>query len=93
MLWRHKRMLEQLDLDFEEHIRRETQDNIDRGMNPEAARYAALSKFGNMTRIKEDTRDIWSFTWLEQLASNSRVTFAMLYEPCAAIRASPPPQF
>jgi len=29
-----KRMLEQLDADIREHIERETQDNIERGMSP-----------------------------------------------------------
>jgi predicted permease len=78
MIWRRKRMLEKLDLDFEEHIRRETEDNIHRGLNPEEARYAALRKFGNVTRIKEDTREIWSFTWLEQLARDVRYALRTL---------------
>jgi predicted permease len=64
---RRKRMLEDLDQDIRDHIERETQDNIDRGMPPEEARYAALRKFGNATRMKEETREIWSFVWLEQL--------------------------
>jgi hypothetical protein len=34
---------------------RETQDNIDSGMSPEEARYAALRKFGNVARVKEQT--------------------------------------
>ena len=36
-----KRMLEHLDEDIREHIARETQDNIERGISPEEARYAA----------------------------------------------------
>src|SRR5208282_6891484 len=64
---RRKRILEDLDQDIREHIERETQDNIDRGMSPEEARFAAMRKFGNVTRVKEDTREVWSFVWLEQL--------------------------
>jgi putative ABC transport system permease protein len=78
MIWRRKRMLEKLDLDSEDHIRREMEDNIDRGMKPEEARYAALRKFGNVTRVREDTREIWSFTWLEQLLQDFRYTFRTL---------------
>jgi predicted permease len=78
MIWSRKRMLRNLDRDFEEHIRRETEDNIDHGMNPEDARYAALRKFGNVTRIREDTRDIWSFAWLEQLAQDFRYAWRTL---------------
>src|SRR6516162_10987418 len=62
-----KRMLESLDQEIRDYIEAETQDNIERGMAPEEARYAALRKFGNVTRIKEETREVWSFVWLEQL--------------------------
>jgi hypothetical protein len=60
-------MMEDLDRDIREHIAMETQDNIERGMSPEEARYAAMRKFGNVTKVKEATREVWSFVWLEQL--------------------------
>jgi hypothetical protein len=58
---RRTRMLQDLDRDIRDHIEKETQDNIERGMPAEEARYAALRKFGNVTRVTEDTRDLWSF--------------------------------
>ena len=64
---RRKRMMENLDQDIRDFIERETQDNIGCGMSPEEARYAALRKFGNVTRVKEETWEVWSFVWLEQL--------------------------
>jgi macrolide transport system ATP-binding/permease protein len=69
---RRKRMLNQLDEDIRDHIERETQDNIDRGMSPQEARYAALRKFGNVTRVKEQTREVWSIKWLEQFLQDLR---------------------
>ncbi len=75
---RRKRMLEDLDKDIREHIARETQDNIERGMLPEEAHYAAKRKFGNVTRVKEDTREVWSFVWLEQLVEDIRFGLRML---------------
>ena len=63
---RRKPMMEDLDQDIREHIAMETQDNIERGLAPEEARFAAIRKFGNVTRVKEDTREVWSFVWLEQ---------------------------
>ena len=69
---RRKRMLESLDNDIREHIAQRTQENIDRGMSPEEARFAALRMFGNVTRVKEDTREIWSFVWLEELLQDIR---------------------
>jgi hypothetical protein len=67
---RRKRMMDDLDQDIRDHIEMETQDNIERGMSPEAARYAALRKFGNMARVKEETRKVWSHTWLEQFVQD-----------------------
>jgi predicted permease len=75
---RRKQMLEELDEDICDHIARETQDNIERGMAPEEARYAAVRKFGNVTRVKEETREVWSFVWLEQLLQDIRFGLRML---------------
>jgi putative ABC transport system permease protein len=75
---RRKRMMEVLDEDICDHIDRETQDNIDRGMSPEEARYAAIRKFGNVTQVKEETRDVWSFIWLEQLLEDIRFGLRLL---------------
>jgi putative ABC transport system permease protein len=70
---RRKPMMEDLDRDIREHIAIETQDNIERGMSPQDARYAALRKFGNVTLVMEETHEVWSFVWLEQLAQDIRV--------------------
>src|ERR1700674_2294896 len=75
---RGKRMMDDLDQDIREHIERETQDNIERGMPPQEARYAAVRKFGNVTRVKEETREVWSFVWLEQLLQDIHFGLRML---------------
>jgi predicted permease len=75
---RRNRMLDELDQDIREHIERETQDNIERGMSPEEARYAALRKFGNVMRVKEETREVWSIVWLEQLLQDIHFGLRML---------------
>src|SRR6516164_4421675 len=75
---RGRRMLEELDADIREHIERETQDNIERGMRPEEARYAAVRKFGNVMRVKEETREVWRLTWLEELWQDIRYGLRML---------------
>jgi predicted permease len=73
-----KEMMRDLDDDIRDHITRETQDNIDRGMTPEDARLAAFRKFGNVAQIKEDTRRVWTTLWLEQLAQDVRCGMRML---------------
>ena len=57
---RRRRMMEDLDQEIRDFIQRETQDNIARGMAPQEARYAALRKFGNVVRVKEETWEVWN---------------------------------
>jgi predicted permease len=70
---RRKRMLEGLEQDIRDHIEKETEDNLERGMSGEEARRAAMRKFGNVTRLKEETWEVWSFVWLEQLLQDTRL--------------------
>ncbi|HEY6346719.1 MAG TPA: ADOP family duplicated permease [Bryobacteraceae bacterium] len=75
---RRKRMLEDLDNDIREHIEAETLENIERGMSPKEARYAALRKFGNRTRVKEETREVWTILWLDVLREDVRFGLRMI---------------
>ena len=65
-------MLQALDQDIRDFIERETQDNIECGMAPEEARYAALRKFGNVLQVKEEVSAVWSVVWLEQFLQDIR---------------------
>ncbi len=79
MIWRRRRrLLAMLDLDIEDYLQRETAENIERGMDPQSARYSALRTLGNVTRHKEDTRAVWSWLWLEQLLQDLRYAGRML---------------
>ena len=73
-----KHMMDDFDQDVRDHIAAETQDNIDRGMSPEEARLAAVRKFGNVTQVKENTREVWTTLWLEQLIQDVRNGLRML---------------
>src|SRR3984885_2835272 len=75
---RRNRMLGDLKQDIRDHIEIETRDNIARGMPPDEARYAALRKFGNVTRVQEEAREVWSLVWLEQLLQDIRFGLRML---------------
>src|SRR5215467_908734 len=75
---RGKRLMEDLDQEIQAHIELATQENIDRGMAPQEARYAALRKFGNVTRAKEDAREVWSVAWAEQLVQDIRFALRQL---------------
>jgi predicted permease len=67
-----KHPLTDLDADIRDHIARETEDNVGRGMPPDEARAAALRAFGNIALVKEDARAVWVPVWLEQLLQDSR---------------------
>jgi predicted permease len=75
---RRKSALDDLEQDIREHIERETQDNIARGMSPEEARYAAVRKFGNVARVMEEARGVWRFVWFEQLLQDIRYGLRLL---------------
>jgi predicted permease len=69
---RRDKMMRDLDEDIRAHIEIETQGNIARGMNSADARHAAMKKFGNVERVREDTRKVWTLVWLEQFLQDAR---------------------
>jgi predicted permease len=75
---RRRQELEELDAEIRDHLERETRENIERGIPEKEARYAALRKFGNVTRVKEEAREVWAVTWLETLLQDLRFGFRML---------------
>jgi hypothetical protein len=65
--------VESLEQDIRDHIERETQDNVDRGMTPEEARRQALLLFGNVSLVHEDTRAVWVSPRLDDLWNTTRI--------------------
>jgi len=64
--------LDNLAQDIQDHIDRETEDNIAKGMAPGEARRRALITLGNPALIAEDTRAVWARRWLERTAEDVR---------------------
>ncbi|HSE97807.1 MAG TPA: ABC transporter permease, partial [Blastocatellia bacterium] len=54
------------------HFEMRVQENIDAGMSPPEARYAAHRQFGNMTLLREVSREMWGFRSIETLAQDGR---------------------
>jgi putative ABC transport system permease protein len=69
---KRRQHLDNLDQEMRDHIEAETQDNLNRGMTQDEARREALCKFGNVSRIREDTYAVWHVLWLEQLLQDIR---------------------
>jgi predicted permease len=78
MWWRRRRALKGLDEDIRDHIARETEEGVARGLTPEEARRQALVTFGNVGLAKEDTRAVWVARWIDQALRDGRFTLRLL---------------
>jgi macrolide transport system ATP-binding/permease protein len=63
---------QRLDDEMQFHIDQQIAENLAAGMSREEAGYAAMRTFGNPTVLKEETRDAWGWTWLEQIVQDLR---------------------
>ena len=65
--------------EIESHLAHEIDEQVDRGVTPEEARYAAVRNFGNITRHLERFREgSWRF-WLETLWQDVRFGWRSLW--------------
>jgi predicted permease len=64
-----------LDRELQSDLELEEEEQRERGLSPEEARYAALRAFGNPTLIGEQTYAIWSWNWLESFARDLKYGF------------------
>jgi predicted permease len=79
MNWFQRRKAErELDEEIREHIEIETRENIERGMPADRARYAAMRKFGNTTRVKEQVHDMRMGVFFETVAQDALYAIRML---------------
>ncbi len=68
----------ELEEEIQSHLRMAEQDRIDRGENPEKAKYAALREFGNVDMVKETMRNMWGRIWLDKLTQDLRYGLRMI---------------
>ena len=72
MTRRGRKALDGLADDLRDHIERQTEENLARGMTPDEARRQARLALGNTALIEEDTRAVWVSRWLEDLRLDLR---------------------
>ena len=70
--------LDTLDDEIRDHIRRETEENIARGMTRADAYAAARRAFGNTTLTKEAARGVWIPAWWDDLVQDTRHAFRLV---------------
>src|SRR5437773_11104329 len=77
-LFQRRKLDAEMDEEMRSHIELQTQENIDAGMKPEEARYAALRQFGWVESIKETCRERRGVSWIEHLIQEIRYGLRML---------------
>jgi predicted permease len=67
-----KRRDQELDEEIRAHLAMAIRERIERGEDPAEAEANARREFGNATLVKEVTRDMWGWRWLETLLQDVR---------------------
>jgi len=71
-LLRRGRLEREMEEEMRFHLEMRIEQNLDAGMAPENARYAAQRQFGNQTWLKEASREMWSLNFIETLIQDLR---------------------
>ncbi|MPY91008.1 MAG: FtsX-like permease family protein [Luteitalea sp.] len=61
---------QELDRELRTHLDLETEEQRESGLREREADYAARRALGNMALVKEDTRAVWTWTWLERFGQD-----------------------
>jgi len=78
-----------LDRELRQHVERQTEENVARGMTPGEARRAALATFGGVQNVREEARDARGVAVIENLLRDFRYTLrALLREPMLLVAAT-----
>jgi predicted permease len=77
-LFRRRRFDAELEEEMRLHRELREKEQIERGLSPEEARYAASRQFGNPLVLREESRDMWGWSWLEHLVQDVRYGLRML---------------
>ncbi|MGC2398479.1 MAG: ABC transporter permease [Acidobacteriaceae bacterium] len=71
-LFRREAETARLSDEMQFHLDQQIKENVDRGMDAEEARYAALRTFGNPVLLRDEARSSWSWNSLEKFLRDMR---------------------
>ena len=78
MLFRRRQFDTELEEEMNLHRQLREQEEIDRGLSAEEAHYAAQRRFGNDLLLRDESRDMWGWNWLENLVQDVPYGLRML---------------
>jgi predicted permease len=73
-----KRLERDLEEELQFHLAKRAEKNRKLGLGEVDAQAAARRRFGNVTLVKEDCRETWTFTWIETLWQDVRYAARIL---------------
>jgi hypothetical protein len=73
-----RRADQELEEEIRFHLELEIQEQIEAGLSPKEARYAAQRNFGGSLQAKERSREVWGFRFVEELWQDLRYGARML---------------
>ena len=77
-LFRRPKPVDDLEDEIRAHLRMEEQENLESGMSPDEAHYAAMRRFGNVPLTQERSREMWGWNSVETLGQDLRYALRML---------------
>ncbi len=77
-LFRRRKPADDLAEEIRSPLEMQEQENLESGMPPDEARYAALRRLGNVTLVQERSREMWGWNWVETLWQDLRHGARML---------------
>jgi len=77
--WQSKKRDADLERELRSDLDLEEEEQLEGGVSEDDVRHAALRAFGNPDLIREQTLEVWSWTWLESLARDLRFSLRTLW--------------
>src|SRR5262249_34062678 len=62
----------ELNEELQHHLERQVEANLEKGLTPQEARYAAMRSFGGFDQRKEECRDAWRLNSIENFVRDVR---------------------
>src|SRR5579863_149869 len=78
--WRIKKRDADLERELRSDLELEEEEQRERGLSVQGARYAAQRAFGNTLLIREKTHEAWGWAWLERLVADGRYALRVLFK-------------
>src|SRR5215472_7124415 len=76
--WRRRVKERDFEEEIEAHLALETKRRIEDGETPQEAEHAARRAFGNTALIKEATRRMWGYGWLDSFGQDVRYALRLM---------------